>query len=217
MGVPVNRIAVERLFAHCKAALKNPVRYLKTYIAAHRTTNFSRWSEASNLSSDWDERTIYMASLIPGGASVIEFGVGRLTLPKHLRPACVYQPVDLVARTPDTIVFDLNQIPYPTLPRHYDFAVFSGVLEYVEDLPALFRWLPSVADNVIFSYAVTDWLSDPTTRRENGWINDFSDRDLRACVDSVGMRLVLENRWREQKIYVSVTSAGGHQRAPASS
>jgi len=191
-----------RLFAHSKAILKHPLRYLTTLRPFGAATDRERWAEEENLSPLWDDRTILIASMIPAGASVIEFGAGRLTLPKHLKPGCSYQPVDLVPRSADTIAFDLNDYPYPKLPRRYDYAVFSGVLEYVGDLPRLMLWLRDVADNVVLSYAVTDHLSDPVTRRRNGWINGLANAEVLKLLERSGMRLLSQQRWQEQNIYV---------------
>jgi len=181
--------------------------YAATFRRVRSLTDGVRWAEVQNLCPGWDERTIFIAGMIPAGVSVVEFGAGRLVLPAHLKPGCSYQPVDLVARSAETIAFDLNVHPYPQLPRCYDHAVFSGVLEYVRDLPRLMRWLPQIADNVVFSYAVADHLCDPVTRRRNGWVNNLSDAEVRQLLCESGMKLLSQSRWREQNIYVSAVGS----------
>lgn len=192
----------KRVLAHIKACIKSPVSYFIALKANSKNTNIERWSQASSLMHDWDERTALMGMMVPAGSSVIEFGAGRLVLPKYLKGGCSYQPVDLVARSDETIAFDLNASSYPELPQHYDFAVFSGVLEYVNDIPRLFRWLTEVADNVVFSYAVTDYLADPVTRCGNGWINSLSNIELLDILRKSGMQVQSSERWREQIIYL---------------
>ncbi|MDO9149543.1 MAG: hypothetical protein Q7U52_18130 [Hydrogenophaga sp.] len=189
-----------RILAHLKSLLRHPADYVGTYRPFRQSTDFGRWQNPSNLDPDWDERTQLIAGLIPDRSSVIEFGAARLVLPLHLRPGCTYQPVDLVKRTEDTLAFDLND-PLPALPRRYDYAVFSGVLEYVQDLDRVMRWLPSVSDQVIFSYAVTDLLSDPVTRRRNGWINSLSDTDVRGQMRRSGLECLSTERWQRQIVY----------------
>lgn len=189
-----------RILSHLKSLLRHPADYLATFRPFRSATDFERWQDPSSLRPDWDERTRLIADLIPDGSSVVEFGAARLVLPRYLGQTCTYQPVDLVKRSDDTLVFDLNG-PLPALPRRYDYAVFSGVLEYVEDIDRVMRWLPGVANQIIFSYAVTDFLSDPVTRRRNGWINSFSDADVRKLIKKSGLSCLSTQRWREQLVY----------------
>lgn len=201
-----------RVLAHLKSLLRHPTDYLATYRPFRSSTDFERWQDPSSLRPEWDERTRLMAKLIPDGSGVIEFGAARLVLPRYLEPACTYQPVDLVKRSDDTLAFDLNG-PLPSLPRLYDYAVFSGVLEYVQDADRVMRWLPGVANQVIFSYAVTDFLSDPVTRRRHGWVNSWSNTDVRKLIDRSGLECLSTQRWQEQLIYhcrfTSPTTARG--------
>ncbi len=191
----------QRLFAHIKSLLRHPVAYLATFSSFRSATDFSRWQELSNLKVDWDKRTQIMAGFIPAGSRVIEFGAARLVLPLYLRPGCSYQPADLVKRSDETLVFDLNGT-LPNLPSCYDYAVFSGVLEYVKDPDRVLCWLNGVADGIIFSYAVTDHLSDPITRRRHGWINSLSDTEVRQMICRIGLTCETSSRWEQQHLYV---------------
>lgn len=189
-----------RILAHLKAAIRHPFAYVSSLVGWDRETDLERWQDPENLCESWDERTIMIAGMIPDGSAVIEFGAARLTLPKHLGPLCTYQPVDLVKRSPDTLAFDLNQ-SLPVLPRRYNYAVFSGVLEYVQDFDATFAWLRQYSDRVIFSYGVTDLLSDPVTRRRNGWINSYTDSEIRSMAQRSGLAIDAVERWDHQFIY----------------
>ena len=189
------------VLAHIKSLLRHPVDYVATFHPFRSPTDLQRWQDPSNLSPDWDERTRLIAGLIPDGASVIEFGAARLVLPLHLGRGCTYQPVDLVKRSEDTLAFDLNG-PLPELPHRYDYAVFSGVLEYVSDVERVMRWLSSVAECVVFSYAVSDYLWDPITRSRHGWVNSFSDSEIRLLVGQAGMDCRRIEKWERQNIYV---------------
>ncbi|RTL78617.1 MAG: class I SAM-dependent methyltransferase [Hyphomicrobiales bacterium] len=191
----------QRVIAHVKSILLTPYAYLTVFFERRPTTDVGRWQSPENLSPDWDERTALIAALVPAGSSVIEFGAARLVLRRHLDPSCSYQPVDLVKRSDDTIVFDLNGA-LPKLPQQYDVAIFSGVLEYVHDLGRIMEWLPRISRSVIFSYAVTDMLSDPVTRRQNGWVNSFSDKEIRRIVGMAGLDVRSSQPWRQQIIYL---------------
>ncbi|RYF42527.1 MAG: hypothetical protein EOO38_19630 [Cytophagaceae bacterium] len=194
-------MAVPKYFiAHIKSMLRHPVEYVESYRPQRQATDLARWQNPENLRSDWDERTKLIGAYIPDASAVVEFGAARLVLPLYIGKSCTYQPVDLVKRSEDTLVFDLNG-QLEDLPHFYDYAVFSGVLEYVHDLPRLMRWLPSVARNVVFSYGVTDFLSDPISRRRNGWVNNMSHTDVLTLLSQYALTCVSTQRWKEQKIY----------------
>ena len=91
-----------------------------------------RWEDA-RPDSTWAERTRILASYIPVGASVLEFGAWTMELKRHLPPLCTYTPSDLFYRGKGTIVCDLNGPELPVFPKH-DVAVFGGVLEYAQAL-----------------------------------------------------------------------------------
>src|SRR5438105_2510155 len=110
----------------------------------------------SSLSPTWDTRTEMLAGLIKPGA--LEFGAGRMVLKNFLPANCVYTPSDLVDRKNGTWVCDLNSPELPAFPSH-DVAVFSGVLEYLNDLPMLAAHLSVFVQEVVASYAVTDFNS----------------------------------------------------------
>lgn len=189
------------LLAHFKSLIRHPAAYIETFVRSRTSVDLLRWQEPSNLRPEWDERTAKIAGLIPPGSSVIEFGAARLVLPLYLPADCSYQPVDLAKRSEDTLVFDLNG-PLPELPRRYNFAVFSGVLEYVRNPAAILRWLDGAAEHVVFSYAVTDNLSDPITRRRSGWINSYSDASVRRIIHSAGLECIETDIWKNQHIYL---------------
>src|SRR5436190_22890161 len=102
-------------------------------------SDYRRWARAENLKDRWDSRTKLIASLVPAGSRVIEFGAGKRQLERHLHPSCTYLPSDIVDRGPGTLIIDLNADPLIDLgPHRVDPAALSGVLEYVHDLPPLF-------------------------------------------------------------------------------
>ena len=189
------------VLAHLKSFFRRPVAYAKVMLGMRKITDLSRWEEPSNLRPEWDDRTRIIAELVPGGSKVIEFGAARLVLQQYLKPGCTYQPADLVSRSEDTLLLDLNG-SLPDLGQRYDVAVFSGVLEYVHDLHRLMQWLQSVSEMVIFSYAVTDHLSDPITRSRNGWVNHLSDHEVQQMVERAHLVCMSKTYWEGQCIYM---------------
>jgi hypothetical protein len=173
-------------------------------------SDYRRWSSPQGLERWWDERTILLAGLIPAGSRVIEFGAGRRQLENHLPPDCSYVPSDLTDRGPGTIVCDLNYGPLPDL-RHIaaTVAVFSGVLEYVKDVPALVTWLlASGIETFVLSFdgfrpasGYLGILREKRRRLSFGYMNDLTDDALRSIFMTAGFVCCDESRWTTQRLY----------------
>ena len=89
----------------------------------------------------------------------------------------------------------------PTLPdfgRH-DVAVFSGVLEYVNDIPRLISHLSSRVGVIIASYAGTEFHR--RNRRKHGWVNDFNSEEFVRAFETLGFRCDHRESWQAQVIY----------------
>ena len=163
-------------------------------------SDYERWSDPESLSPSWNPRTENIAFLIPSGSSVLEFGAGNMSLKNYLPADCKYTGSDLVDRGPGTIVCDLNGPKLPLFSPN-DFAVFSGVLEYVNDVPRLIAHLSDVAEVIIASYVTIECVSSKIARRSVGWVNDFSSEELEATFSRSGFSLDFRETWQEQTIY----------------
>ena len=163
-------------------------------------SDFKRWGRRDALFEGWDGRTERIASLVVPGASIIEFGAGRMVIRDYLPESCKdkYTPSDIVDRGPGTLVCDLNADLPPDFGRH-DVAIFSGVLEYVNDVSALISCLYQHTDQIIASYAVTE--SNKRSRRARGWVNDFSSQEFVKIFENVGYICSHNEMWRSQIIY----------------
>ena len=160
-----------------------------------------RWSDPSNLHPAWDARTVQMAALIPPGSRVLDVGAGAMVLRDHLPAGCAYTPLDLVARTPETIVCDLNSPTPPGLPAS-DVVVLSGVLEYVEDADRLLGHLYRVTTFVVASYAVArGGRMEKVRRRASGWVNDYDGDRLVSLFLHHGFHCETSERWQDQMLY----------------
>lgn len=164
------------------------------------SSDIARWGKSESLSSAWDARTEKLAAMIPQGASVLEFGAGRMALRRYLPSSTAYTPSDLVDRGAGTLVCDLNAKELPPLPPH-DVAVFSGVLEYVHDAPRLVAHLAPCVRAIVASYAVTEGEPSAITRRNRGWTNDYSADQFEAIFASCGFVCDLRDAWEAQKLY----------------
>lgn len=189
------------LLLHVRSLIRTPIAYAKAWqTRLGYGGNTHRWSQTKNFDEAWDERTAQMAAMITPGASVLEFGSGREQLERFLPAGCQYQPSDLVARSSRTLVCDLNQ-GFPSLSQRYDVIVFSGVIEYIHDIEALFRQVYTVADQCIVSYAPTDQLRCMATRIASGWVNHMSEEKLLRYAERVGFHCEERKIWKNQTIY----------------
>jgi hypothetical protein len=129
-----------------------------------------------------------------------------MELAKHLAPSCRYQPADIVARSPDCIVVDLNREGFPT--SDCDAVTMLGVLEYVCDPNAILKAARSRHSLMILSY-VTHCAGSIQARREMGWFNDFTRRSLEAVLDQCGWNVrsvtSIKRRWRTAEYLFALT------------
>ena len=184
-----------------KSFFRHPLAAFRTYVLRRPiSSGVTRWADPSSLHSEWDSRTRQIATLILPNSAVIEFGAGRLVLADYLPEGCTYQPSDIADRGAGTLVCDLNR-EMPVLPTKYDVAVFSGVLEYLEDLYPILVLLKDHAFFVIASYASTEECPDHLTRRMNGWVNHLSRAQFVQTFEHGGFELQSSQAWGEQTIY----------------
>ena len=183
----------ERIWAMCQAA--------RTSLRRRRGgSDYRRWAGSRSLSTDWDSRTERIARLIPPGATVLEFGAGRMTLRNQLPEGCKYTPSDLVDRGSGTIVCDLNTPDLPAFPPH-DVAVFSGVLEYVNDIEYLIANVGKPFNIIIASYCDREQVPGRVVRRSKGWVNDHTSEGFQEVFLRLGFRCDHVEGWQRQKIY----------------
>ena len=170
-------------------------------------SDYKRWTTLNSFNKGWDQRTIKMAEFILPNTKVIEYGAGRKVIKKYLPKNCIYTPSDIVDRGDGTIICDLNQ---KTLPKfdNYNYAIFSGVLEYVNNVPRLIQHLTNNIDIFIISYEV---LKDDITLKRGiqGWVNSYKERELLNIFENNGYKLTDKSSWLNQGIYVFKKSSQG--------
>ena len=165
-----------------------------------RKNNFQRWVKVSQEMPSWDARNRLIASIIPPMASALDIGAGAQTLRRHLREPSRYTPCDLVQSTPDTILCDFNNGRIPSgLPVH-DFAICSGVLEYIRTPSTFLRFLREHGKQVILSYNVRLPEDSLVDRLANDWVNHFSDTEIRLLLDSNGLHPSAEHPFGQREV-----------------
>jgi hypothetical protein len=96
---------------------------------------------------------------------------------------CRYTPADLLPRSTDCQVIDLNQGQSPS--GQYDVVVLADVLEFIHDVPALLRRSRQSASRLIATYNARSG-QDIGQRRQQGWFNDYAEDELLAIFAQCG-------------------------------
>jgi len=164
-------------------------------------SNSQRWENPENFSHHWSSRSKLIASLIPEKSSVIEFGVGLFPIFEKGKASHIlkYTQTDFVPRPNLTFLYDLNKIELDEFDPH-DIAVFSGVLEYVHDLPSKIEFISSRVKSIITSYCTLEKY--PTDRELRGWVNSYTSTEFIQIFKDSNFRLSSLEIWKNQTIYV---------------
>lgn len=167
-------------------------------LRAEKKTDLKRWQNNRELFLDWDERTVILGSYILPNANIIEFGAGNMVLKNSIQHYKNYIPTDIIARFEDTIVCDLNKGIIQEV-QMCDTAVFSGVLEYVYDIDRVFNELGITIKQVVLSYCCSDIVK--LSRDKNGWLSDYTKRDLEEIFARHGFKVANYTEWRKQSLF----------------
>ena len=170
-------------------------------------SDVARWRQNEQLNRHWDERTAILGQHIPDHAKVIEFGAGNMFLKEFLNATIAYTPSDIVQRFDETLVCDLNEMPFPFDVSPYDVAVFSGVLEYVYEVEKVFEQLQGKTDQINLSYCCADIVK--RSRVKNGWLSDYTYAELTAIFEQFGYEVAHEEQWNDQSLFILKTKVLG--------
>ena len=188
-NIPTRRKNLNRI----KSIQKNTIKLKK-----EKQSDINRWKNSNELFEDWNQRTSILGNYITPGSKVIEFGSGNMSLKKMLPENCVYTPSDIVKRTEETIVCDLNE-PISFDLSFYNTAVFSGVFEYVYDIDTVFKQLEKHIPHIILSYACSDICTH--NRLINGWLSEFTEKQLLDIFAKYSYDVIDKQEWRQQTIF----------------
>ena len=188
-NIPTRRKNLNRI----KSIQKNTIKLKK-----EKQSDINRWKNSNELFEDWDQRTSILGNYIAPGSKVIEFGSGNMSLKKMLPKNCTYTPSDIVKRTEETIVCDLNE-PISFDLSFYNTAVFSGVFEYVYDIDTVFKQLEKHIPHIILSYACNDICTH--NRLINGWLSEFTEKQLLDIFAKYSYDVIDKQEWRQQTIF----------------
>jgi hypothetical protein len=156
-------------------------------LARIEATDLGRWRDGRNLQPQWDARAAHAARHVPPGAHVLDLGAGAQALRDLLPAGCRYTPSDLVARTPDTLIADLNRGQFP--PGRWDVVTALGVLEYIHRLDLRLARMREAAPRAIVTYSAVVG-GEPADRLKHGWKNSCTLPALLDLVAAAGWTVV---------------------------
>jgi hypothetical protein len=155
-------------------------------------TDIERWQDTRNLDPVWEPRAVLAARMIPAGSHVLDLGAGAQTLKMLLPPGCRYTPSDVVARTPDTLVADLNRAEFPA--GRYDVVTALGVLEFIHRPDLLFPKMRQAGPTAIVSYCPGLGNSNLESRFSREFVNSFTLDELRRIISDAGWVITASQR-----------------------
>jgi len=167
-------------------------------------TNIDRWKEVNSY-KNWNRRSDALMQLFmkfeynkQSKYQIIEYGCGPQapfynSYNRHSQFEVI--KYDIKAWDDQTNIIDLNESEI-TLPNT-NISVFSGVLEYLNDVPSILQKAIAVSDYVLITYNFVhaDWLNNDVQfiRRirhraiKNGWRNHYTNKDIVQLVSSMGI------------------------------
>ncbi|OEU67081.1 MAG: FkbM family methyltransferase [Desulfovibrio sp. S3730MH75] len=180
--------------AHCsmspsmrpKASAEVTKAYTDRLIAA-KATDCGRWSRWNHLHSESDIRAGLTAQLIPENSTVLDAGAGMMLLRDYIPENGTYTPLDIVARSRECIVADLNQHQYPD--HKYDVVMGLFLIEFLHEPEEFLKWAFKSSNKLIFTY----YPARPNSERERrvaGLFNDFDHKGVEEIIDNSGWKLV---------------------------
>ena len=177
-------------------SLEERLALTETVIREKRTL-VERWIALDNTeSSRWNRRAAIAATYLRGQPAVADIGCGTMILRAHLQSDQNYFPLDDIPRNSFTVVCDLNNVMPPETGA--TAAAMLGVIEYLHDPASVLLHLSKQYMVLVVSYCFTDGPGAPANRREHGWVNDHSNREIVELFRNTGwsvMDQTVVNGW----------------------
>lgn len=126
----------------------------------------------------WDARNQIIAAMIPPNSSVVDLGCGARTLQRHLNTGCVYMPFDVVPGDSSVTYCDFNRGVFPRLASPADFAICSGVLEYMWNPRDFLQKIAPLGRKICLSYNPLRPGETRRSRLAKKWVNHLTELDL---------------------------------------
>lgn len=167
-------------------------------------TDKERWKVLSESKErpSWGSRNDVIIKYIQPNTSVLDVGCGNRDIEKLLDESCDYQGMDCVGDETQTIILDFNAVNAAKLKlaRKYNYAICSGVLEYIMKPNDFIQFVKLNSDKIILSYVLSEHRG--SYNPSNGWLNNYSRNDLENFFIINKLKMVHEDRYRSHTIFV---------------
>lgn len=168
-------------------------------------THTDRWKVFESYNEDWKQRAIELIKLfnaheyVSGSTyQVAEYGCGAYA-PFHSlingKDGFSVQKIDIKKWDDETSVMDLNADDVEF--HSANISTFSGVLEYLDDVPSTLQNAMLYSDYLLISYAFMPsalsldegkFLKEINKRAVNyGWRNHYTNKDIVELVSDIGV------------------------------
>jgi hypothetical protein len=170
-------------------------------------TDTTRWEKLANQEErpSWQSRNNVIAEYIPTGVSVLDIGCGNQDMKHLIGTSCSYTGLDCVKHNlSDVIVLDFNAVDASdvVLNKRYDYAICSGVLEYINDPLAFIKFVSANAENIILSYILAETRLTIRECAADGWISNLNRVQLQKLLTDNGLKTTHETKYRSHSIFV---------------
>ena len=170
------------------------------------------WCDDESIAKGWPQRAQLAAGIIKPGSRVIDLGCGNQLLRRFLPPDVQYTPADLVPRTSDTVLIELNTGLWPK--GRWDTAYALGVLEYIYDVREFFRGVAQLAPRLVITYHVSvDGSKETMDFRvsHSGWLSDFTLGQILDAANSTGWMALKVSAFQRKQFAWQYIFAFEHQ------
>lgn len=195
------------------------VRYGVSILNYRNKTSTGRWRQSGAYNEKWAERGTSLMQLFidteyEAGRqyTISEFGCGAFA-PLHThyngKDGFQVQKFDIHKWDDETELLDFNMAD-ATIPAA-DISIFSGVLEYLNDVSSVISSVLEKSDYVLLSYAFLPasvhtnekkYIAEISQRASsNGWRNHYSSKDIVDMIAPLGV-VSAASQWRGQSLFV---------------
>ncbi|MBI9112934.1 MAG: FkbM family methyltransferase [Maridesulfovibrio ferrireducens] len=152
-----------------------------------KSTDCGRWSRWNSLYNEPDLRAGIAGQFVPEHSTVLDAGAGLMLLRDYIPEKCIYIPLDIVARSRNCIVADLNQHQYPD--REFDVVTALFTLEFLHAPAEFMKWAHESCETLIFTYFTAQPNSEKN-RRIAGIFNDLNHTNIQNMTQKSGWEIV---------------------------
>lgn len=170
------------------------------------TTDLTRWTKLSKEKKHptWHSRNIAISKYIPPNVSVLDIGCGNKDMKNLIHSSCSYTGLDCVKHDYEMIVLDFNKTNASDikLEKLYNYAICSGVLEYINDPNAFIKFVSANANNIIISYVLAETRAHIPLNNNSGWVSGITYNSLVKLFFANGLKIKTKIKHKIHTIFV---------------